>query len=206
VSCVFTEQHEAVYRDDISKQHKSPYTECPRRHRTYTYLPCEAVCAPVYRDMLWSSKVACRNAVTICMYRDMLWSSKVVCRNAVTICMYTAQGVHLQYILHNKILKCTVISRTLGITLHSVCGSHCLSLALQQRVECAWSYISWLVMLYVFINAKVSDKAVNVLFHPHSVYCILHFMVRMQDFIVCGKSPVFCRVSSQRNGLYNAKQ
>jgi hypothetical protein len=101
----------------------------------------------------------------------------------------------------NKILKGTVPSRTLGITLHSVCGNHCLSLILQPRVVFAWSYIHRLVMFYASMNAKVSDKAVNILFHPHSVYWILHFLVRIPDFIVCGKSPIFCSVSSRRNGL-----
>jgi hypothetical protein len=56
---------------------------------------------------------------------------------------------------HNKILRCTMTSRTVGITLRCVCGSHFFSLAFQPRVVCAWSYISRLAMLYAFINAKV---------------------------------------------------
>ena len=70
---------------------------------------------------------------------------------------------------------------------------------------CAWSWISRLVMLYDFIKEKVLYKAVNVSLHP--TFSILHISLygTDQDFIVCGKSPIFCRVSSQPNGLSNAK-
>jgi len=47
----------------------NPHTECPRSHRTSTYVPCEIVCAPVSSDMLWSSKVVCGDAVSICMHK-----------------------------------------------------------------------------------------------------------------------------------------
>jgi len=47
---------------------KSLYTKCPRSHGTSTYVPCELVCAPVCSDKLWSSKVVCDVAVSICMY------------------------------------------------------------------------------------------------------------------------------------------
>ena len=60
-------------------------------------------------------------------------------------------------------------------------------------------------MLYAFITEKVSDNAVNVLFL--STFRILRTAFYGADlsFYDCGKSPVFFRVSSERNGRRSAK-
>lgn len=94
------------------------------------------------RLLTYHVKLCVNQCAVICCGAQRWYAAKL----SASVCTRRKARTYSTY-LHSKILRCTMISRTPGITLRCVCGSHFLSLVFQLRVVCAWSYISRLAML-----------------------------------------------------------